>query len=208
MNKEKRAELIKIFGIIYKNPKSALNFTNEYELLISVMLSAQCTDAKVNQVTPKLFKSFDNFKALSKAKITKVESIIKPINYYKTKSKNIIDSARIICKQHNSSLPNDRQSLLSLPGVGQKTANVVLGELGIEKTLPVDTHVFRLSHRLGLSSGKTPSHVEEDLKKLFPPNEWRQLHHSLILHGRAVCKAQRPLCKECLLGTICPSKTN
>ncbi len=200
-----KKDLTKILAKEFPYPKSELNFKNEYQLLISVILSAQCTDKKVNQVTPELFKAFADFKALGKAKITEVEKIIKPINYYITKSKNLIQTGRIVTEKYNGEIPKNHEELITLAGVGRKTANVVLGELGVIHTLPVDTHVMRVSKRLGLSSGKNPDKVEAELKIQFKSDMWRNLHHWLILHGRKICKAQSPNCTDCKLNKICPS---
>jgi endonuclease-3 len=205
MTPKKKAHLISILAELYPNPRSELDFKNEYELLIAVMLSAQCTDKKVNQVTPELFTNYPSFKALSKARLADVERIIRPINYFKTKSKNIIETGAQVVERFNSKVPETREDLTSLPGVGQKTANVIQSEAGIIPAFPVDTHVFRLAHRLGLSEGKTPHDVEEDLKRAFPSSEWRGLHHRLIFHGRRVCKARAPLCGECPLAKLCPA---
>ncbi|MCL4118945.1 UNVERIFIED_CONTAM: hypothetical protein GTU68_063528 [Idotea baltica] len=206
MDQNTRKKLIKEFSKLYPNPESELFFKNEYELVIAVALSAQCTDKKVNEVTPYLFKKYPDFKELSKARVASVEKIIKEVNYYRNKSKYIISMAKRVVEEFNSKLPKTHKELTSLAGVGRKTANVVLSELGIEPTFPVDTHVFRLSHRLGLSNAKTTDLVEEDMKKLFNSKLWRNLHHYLILHGRRVCKAQNPNCSECEISRICPSK--
>ena len=205
MQPKDRSTLIKILGQIYEKAESELLFNSGYQLLVAVMLSAQCTDKKVNQVTPLLFKDFPDFEALSKARISQIETIIRPVNYYKTKSKHLIEAAKMVLKEFKGKIPKTHEDICKLPGVGRKTANVVLGELGYVKTLPVDTHVLRLSNRLGLSNGKTPDAVERDLCRLFEPDLWRMLHHSLILHGRRVCKAQNPLCHSCRLSEICPS---
>lgn len=204
MNSEQQNELIQILGRAYPDPKSELNFANNYQLLVAVLLSAQCTDKKVNQVTPQFFQLYPGFEDLAKAQISDIEEIIRPINYYKTKSKNLLNLARDIVERHCGQVPLTFESLIDLPGVGQKTANVVLSETGTAFTFPVDTHVFRLSHRLGLANGKTPELVEDQLKQRFEPTLWRNLHHWLILHGRRVCKAQTPQCLECDLRAICP----
>jgi endonuclease-3 len=206
MKSQARAKLLAILEKLYPEPRSELDFSNEYELLIAVMLSAQCTDKKVNQVTPVLFKRYPNFKDLSRARVTDFATIIRPINYYKTKSANIVATAQRITQEYRGKVPKTHEELTSLPGVGRKTANVVLGETGAVPSLPVDTHVFRVSNRLGLTSGKTPEAVERDLCALFPPTEWRNLHHRLIFHGRRVCKARNPDCALCELQKICPSK--
>lgn len=204
MTPKKRAFLISALAELYPDPHSELDFKNEYQLLIAVMLSAQCTDKKVNQVTPHLFKSYPSFKALSQATLSEVENIIRPINYYKTKSKNLIACADKVVEQFGSKVPDSHKDLTSLPGVGNKTANVILSEKGVVPAFPVDTHIFRLAHRLGLSEGKTPDHVEADLRKAFPSSEWRNLHHRIIFHGRRVCTARNPQCQACVLTKICP----
>ena len=198
--------VVKHFSLLYPNPASELNFRNAYELTISVMLSAQCTDRKVNEVTPHIFAKFHDFKSLSRAHLSTIETIIRPVNYYKSKAKNLLGMAKRITDYFNNKIPTNFEDLISLPGVGRKTANVILTELGVAQTLPVDTHVFRVSRRLGLASGKTPDAVEEELKNVFEPSEWRNVHHWLILHGRRICNARRPLCKECPLAPKCPSK--
>lgn len=206
MKSSLRSELLRIFSQLYPNPESELNFKDDYQLLIAVMLSAQCTDKKVNQITPILFEMFSDFKSLSLAKLSAIEQIIRPINYYRTKSKHLISTAKLITQKHHGKVPLNYIELTELPGVGRKTANVVLGELGIEATLPVDTHVYRVSKRLGLSSKSKRDDVEWDIRDKFAPKWWRMLHHSLILHGRKICKAQNPLCNICELSTICPSR--
>ena len=203
--KRKQSLLVRLADL-YPEPQSELNFRNPYELVVSVVLSAQCTDKKVNDTTPVLFKKYSNFKQLARAEVSDVETIIRPINYYKTKSKNIVSLAQIVIDDFDGKLPESMEELTELPGVGRKTANVVLGELGIEPSLAVDTHVFRVSKRLGIASGDSPSDVEGCLKRAFPPSSWRDLHHQLIFHGRRVCKARNPLCGECSLVDLCPSR--
>ncbi len=203
MNKTK---LIKTFEILYPEPESELNFKNTYQLVVSVILSAQCTDKKVNEVTPTLFKDFSSFKKLSEAKISQIEKIIRQVNYYKTKSKNIVNMAKMVIENYKGRLPRKHNELIKLPGVGRKTANVVLGELVVTPTIAVDTHVFRVSQRLGLAKGKTPLDIEKQLMKGFSKSIWRNLHHWLILHGRRVCKAQNPDCVNCEVSELCPSK--
>ncbi|HMO01524.1 MAG TPA: endonuclease III [Oligoflexia bacterium] len=205
MNEQSLQQLVKILNRLYPKPKSELNFKNHYQLLIAVVLSAQCTDRKVNQVTKTLFKKFPSFKTLAAAPPAEVEQIIREVNYYKTKSKNIIELSKKIRESFDNKLPSDFDSLLSLPGVGRKTANVILGELGTCQTFPVDTHVKRVSLRLGLTKHTKPEKIEEDLKKIFEPSLWRRLHHQMIFHGRRVCLARSPLCNQCALQAICPS---
>lgn len=204
----KQAKLLALLAQLYPEPRSELNFANDFELIVAVMLSAQCTDVKVNQVTPLLFKKYPTPLRLSKARIKDVEAIIRPINYFKTKSKNIIATSSILQKEYNGTLPRTHEELTALPGVGRKTANVVLGETGAAPALPVDTHVFRVARRLGLSKGKTTEAVERDLINQFPSSEWRALHHRLIFHGRRVCKARNPACSECALRLVCAAVCN
>ncbi|MCB9030218.1 MAG: endonuclease III [Deltaproteobacteria bacterium] len=206
MKKKTKEQLLQTLSKLYPKPASELNFKNNFQLLVSVVLSAQCTDKKVNDVTPHLFNQYPNFKALASAKLTDIEKIIRPINYYKTKSKNLINLSKMVEAEFSGKIPKQFEEILKLPGVGRKTANVVLGELGVIHTLPVDTHVFRVSKRLGLASGKNTDQVEEELKAQFDSSLWRNLHHWLILHGRRVCKAQNPVCSDCDIREICPSR--
>ena len=205
IRKEKKLRIITELQKLYPDPETELDYKNSFELLVAVILSAQCTDKKVNEVTPALFKDYPNFKKLSKAKLEDIKKIIKPINYYKTKSKHLILMANRVVDVFDNKLPTQFDDLISLNGVGQKTANVVQSELGIRPAIAVDTHVFRVSQRLGFAKGKTPNEIEEQLKKGFKKELWRDLHHWLILHGRRVCKAQKPLCSSCSLAKDCPS---
>ena len=200
------AQALTLFEESYPNPRSELEFRNTYQLVVAVLLSAQCTDKKVNQVTPTLFRCYDSFKSLAGATLGEIEEIIRPINYYRTKSKHLVELGKLVTEKFAGEFPLNRTDAMSLPGIGNKTANVVLGELKVEHTFPVDTHVFRVSQRLGWTKGKTPEEIEKQIKKLFAPETWRNLHHWLILHGRRVCKAPRPLCDECTLREICPKK--
>lgn len=201
----RKRTLLKKLDELYPDPQSELKFKNDYQLLTSVMLSAQCTDKKVNQVTPILYKEYPTFKKLSEAKLLVIENIIRPINYYKTKSKNLIATAEMVTKLYKGKIPTTHELLTGLPGVGRKTANVVLSEKGIVPAVPVDTHVYRVSRRLGIAQHKNRDRVEEEIKDKFNPKKWRELHHWLIFHGRRVCKAQNPLCAECTLSRLCPS---
>ncbi len=200
-----KRQLLQRLEKLYPNPRSELNFESPYQLLVAVLLSAQCTDKKVNEVTPLFFKSFPSFQALSRGALPKIETILRPINYYRTKSKNLLALSKMIGSEFSGEVPKSMEELISLPGIGRKTANVILGELGAAKTFPVDTHVLRVSHRLGLSGGEDPVSVEEELMREFQSKHWRNLHHWLILHGRRVCKATRPQCPDCVLADMCPS---
>ena len=198
-----KSRLLRILARLYPQPASELVFANEYQLLSCVVLSAQCTDKKVNQVTPELFLRYPTFEALAGAQLADVEAIVRPINYYRTKAGNLIALSSQVCCEFGGKVPRTHAQLTSLPGVGNKTANVVLSELGAARTFPVDTHVFRVSRRLGLARGNTVAKVEEELKAQFASRHWRNLHHRLILHGRRTCKAPRPLCEACALTRMC-----
>jgi endonuclease-3 len=202
---QKREALCAELAKLFPNPRSELHYENPYQLCIAVMLSAQCTDKKVNQVTPRLFATYPDFIWLANAAVVEIEGIIREVNYFKSKAKHLAQTAAIVSNDFCGELPLQRAQLLLLPGIGQKTANVILGELGIEPTFPVDTHVFRVSQRLGWAKAATTNEIEEQLKRRFAPHEWRNLHHRLILHGRQTCKAQNPLCSQCSLSEWCPS---
>jgi len=206
MDKKTKQLLVKTLAELYPQPRSELNFSNPYQMIVCVLLSAQCTDKKVNEVTPKLFAHYPTFDKLGAAKLEDIEAIIRPINYYKTKARNLLLMAQKVSRDFKGELPQTLEELITLPGVGQKTANVVLCEQGVLPAFPVDTHVFRVSKRLGLAQAATPEKVEEELKLQFEPGRWRDLHHSLVLHGRRVCKAPRPLCDQCALNKICPRR--
>lgn len=202
---ENSRKILKVLEKLYPDPKSELNYSNEFELCISVLLSAQCTDKKVNQVTPGLFKKYPDFKKLSKANVEDVEQLISQVNYYKTKSKHLVALGQLVIREYEGKLPLIHNELVKLPGVGRKTANVVLSELDIEPAIAVDTHVFRVSKRLGLAKGKNVLEVEKELSQKFKSESWKQLHHGLILHGRRICLARNPKCTECELNKLCPS---
>jgi endonuclease-3 len=204
---KRRTQILNVLHKLYPDPRSELEFKDPYELVVAVALSAQCTDKKVNEVTKNLFKQFPTFQLLSNASLDKIENIIRQVNYFKTKSKNIKLLAEKVCTEFNGSLPLTHQELTSLPGVGNKTANVVLSELNITPAFPVDTHVFRVSRRLKLARGKDVLQVEASLKKNFKPEQWHDLHHWLIFHGRRVCKSQNPSCDICPLNKLCPSNS-
>ena len=190
---------------LYPHASTELVFHNDYQLIVCVALSAQCTDRKVNEVSPILFARYADFASLSRAQVQSVEEIIRPINYYRTKAKNLIALAAKVQAEFGGRLPRTHEELLSLPGVGRKTANVVLSETGQAVTFPVDTHVYRVSRRLGVARGNKPEKVEQELMREFAPKDWRILHHAFILHGRRVCKAGRPLCEQCGLEPLCPA---
>lgn len=189
----------------YPHAETALEYGNPYELLIAVILSAQCTDARVNMTTPALFKKYPTPEKLAKAKQEDVEKIVKSCGFFRMKARNIINCARELVEQHGGEVPRDREALESLAGVGRKTASVVMSVAFEEAAIAVDTHVFRVAHRLGLTLGKTPLDVERDLEAIVPRKDWRHAHHWLILHGRAICKAPTPLCGQCPVSELCPT---
>ena len=169
------------------------------------MLSAQCTDARVNMTTPLLFKKYPTPAKLASAKQEEVEEIIRSCGFFRMKARNIINCARELVEKHGGEVPQDRIELEALAGVGRKTASVVMSVAFAEPAIAVDTHVFRVAHRMGLTLGKTPLDVERDLQALVPREKWRHAHHWLILHGRAICKAPVPKCGQCPVNKLCPT---
>jgi endonuclease-3 len=194
-----------ILEATYPQAVTALDYDSPFTLLIAVILSAQCTDARVNLTTPHLFAAYPTPAALGSAAQEDVEAIVKSCGFFRTKAKNVIAAARALAENYDGEVPGTREELEALPGVGRKTANVVLSVAFEEAAFAVDTHVFRVSHRLGLTLGKTPRQVENDVVKLVPADKLRHAHHWLILHGRSICKAPTPLCERCPVAEICPS---
>lgn len=196
----------KIFEILsdnIKDPKTELYHTNNFTLLIAVLLSARNTDAGVNKVVPLLFQNYDTPQKFVEAGVETIEQYIKTIGLYKTKARNIVELSRILIEKYDSQVPGDFDSLINLPGVGTKTANVVLNIAFNKPVIAVDTHVFRLSRRLGLSKASTPEKVGEELERAIPIRYLKDAHHLLILHGRYVCKARKPSCDVCELKAYC-----
>jgi endonuclease-3 len=198
--------LIKRLKKEFPNAKTALEFSNPLQLLISTMLSAQCTDVRVNLVTPSLFAKYRSVKDFAKADQSELETEIRSTGFYRMKAKHIINASRVIVEQFDGQVPKTMDDLISLPGVGRKTANCILGgAYGIQSGIVVDTHVIRLAKRLELSRNAAPEKIEQDLMKLVPKNEWYRFSNLLILHGRKTCKARNPLCDVCKLSDICPA---
>jgi endonuclease-3 len=189
----------------YENAQTELNYQNEYELLVSIILSAQCTDKRVNIITPALFEKYPSTKELAKADLDDVKSLIKSCSFFNNKATNLIKMAQSVNQEFNGEFPKTSKELQSLAGVGQKTANVFLIELEGANLMAVDTHVFRVSHRLGISKAKTPQATELDLAKAFK-DELHILHQGFVLFGRYICTAKNPKCKECLFPQICKDK--
>jgi endonuclease-3 len=192
----------------YPDAHCALDHRNAFELLAATILSAQCTDVRVNMVTPALFARYPTARELADAQQEDVEEIIRSTGFFRSKAKNLIGMARALVEKHDGEVPKSMDELTALPGVGRKTANVILGNaFGMNEGVVVDTHVARLSHRLGLVTGDDPVKIERRLMKLVPRERWTMLSHLLIEHGRRVCIARKPRCGECVLADTCPSST-
>jgi endonuclease-3 len=189
----------------YPDARCELDFNSPLELLIATVLSAQCTDVRVNAVTPVLFKRFPTLETLAAAKLSEIEEIIYPTGFFRSKAKNIKELANKILNDFGGEVPNDLAQLVTLPGVGRKTANVVLGNAFGIPGLTVDTHFGRLSRRFGWSTATDPVKVENDVAKLIPEKEWTLLSHKLIWHGRRICHSRKPECGICPLAKLCPS---
>ena len=200
------AEIFRRFEEQEGDPRTELDYASPYELVTAVALSAQATDVSVNKATAKLFKVADTPAKMLALGEAGLRPFIASIGLYNTKAKNVIATANILIAQYAGEVPLNREALQALPGVGRKTASVVLNELRIEPAIAVDTHVFRVSHRLGLARGKTPDQVEAELMAIVPDPLKTRAHHWLILHGRYICVARRPKCEECVVVDLCPSK--
>jgi len=199
------SEIQKRFVERYSDAVTELKYENSYELVIAVALSAQCTDKRVNLITPQLFKKYPSVEALADARLDDIKEIIKSCSFYNNKAKNILQMAKRVVEVYNGEIPMDPKELVTLAGVGQKTANVVMIEYTGANLMAVDTHVFRVSHRLGLSDDATASKTEQTLVKKFK-NDLRALHQGMVLFGRYICKAKNPKCDECFLSDLCKTK--
>jgi len=204
--RQRTAEIIAELKRAHPDAKCALNFSSPLELLVGTILSAQCTDERVNQVTVTLFQKYPTAADYANADPAELEQDIKSTGFYRNKAKNIQAMARILVERHGGEVPRTMEDLIALPGVARKTANVVLGNaLGIAEGIAVDTHVLRLSARLGLTASDDPVKVEQDLMALVPRDEWIHFSHLLQFHGRRTCQARRPLCESCPLVPLCPT---
>lgn len=204
--KEKAVEIARIFHENRPEPKTELTHKNEYELAVSVMLSAQTTDKKVNQVTPNLFAKYPNWESLANADVSEVQTLIKAVNFYVGKGERLVSAARFVLTNFNSALPKTISELTKIPGIARKSANVIMQELwGIAEGIVVDTHVTRVSQRLGLTKNSDPVKIEKDLMEIIPKENWRNFSGAAVLHGRYICTARKPKCGECPLNNICPS---
>jgi len=200
------AEIFERFEAEESDPRTELVYDSPYTLVVSVALSAQATDVSVNKATARLFQVADTPQAMIALGEAGLKTFISSIGLYNMKAKNVIAMAHILMDQYGGEVPLNREALQALPGVGRKTASVVLNELRIEPAIAVDTHVFRVAHRLGLATGKTPDQVEAQLMAIVPPPLQTRAHHWLILHGRYVCVARRPKCEVCPIADLCPSR--
>jgi endonuclease-3 len=198
--------LFERFEALESDPRTELDYRSPFTLVVAVALSAQATDVSVNKATARLFEVADTPEKMLALGEEGLKPFISSIGLYNTKAKNVIALSRILIEKYGGEVPLDREALQALPGVGRKTASVVLNELRVQPAIAVDTHVFRVSHRLGLAAGKTPDQVEAQLMAVVPEPYLTRAHHWLILHGRYVCTARRPKCAECVVGDLCPSR--
>lgn len=201
--KEQALQIVEVLKAEYPDALCALNYKKDYELMIAVRLSAQCTDARVNQVTPALFERYPTLHAFAEADIEEVEEHIRSCGFFHHKARDIVLACRILEEQYNGVVPDSMDELLKLPGVGRKTANLLLGDLYKQPAYVCDTHCIRISNRLGLASSKEPEKVEMQLRAILPPEESSDFCHRIVLHGRAICDARKPLCDLCSLRPFC-----
>lgn len=206
MNSKNITTLFTLLHHEFPNPKTELNYSSTFELLIAVILSAHTTDKSVNQATVKLFPVANTPQKILSLGITRLKKYIKSIGLYNTKATNIIKTCKILKLEHNSQVPDQRELLEKLPGVGRKTASVILNIAFNQPTIAVDTHIFRVANRTGLAKGKTPLEVEKKLLQITPKKFMKIAHHLLLLHGRYICKAQKPLCEKCIINKLCAKK--
>ena len=206
--KEKALAIIELLKERYPEAPCALHYQTDYQLMIAVRLSAQCTDARVNLVTPALFAAYPTLEDLAKAKISDIETYIHSCGFYRQKAKDIVLACQMLLQEHGGKVPNTMEALLKLPGVGRKTANLLLGDLyGEPSSVVCDTHCIRICGKLGLSQGKDPEKVEQQLRKLLPPEESSDFCHRIVLFGREICIARSPKCDLCPLRSLCKEFT-
>lgn len=201
--KQRRAEILQLLAKTHPDAKPELDFTNPFELLIATILSAQCTDKQVNKVTKVLFAACPDAGAIAALPLDKLEGMIKSCGFYRMKAKHILETCNILVSEYQGEVPPQREVLEKLPGVGRKTANVVLSNAFNVPAIAVDTHVFRVSNRLGLANAKTVEKTEQQLMRNIPKDQWSIAHHWLIFHGRRVCAARNPACETCTLYHVC-----
>lgn len=206
MTKKIKVEMLALLEAEYGNTGTALNYNSPFELLIAVILSAQCTDVRVNVITARIFPTYNSAAKMLSLSLAELEELIRDCGLFHSKAKNILAACRIIEEEFGGEVPDTFEKLITLPGVGRKTANVMLSVCFGVPALAVDTHVFRVSNRTKLAKGNTPVEVEEGLMKVIPREAWGNAHHWLIWHGRKVCRARNPLCGSCVVRDLCPSR--
>jgi endonuclease-3 len=203
MKKAEKQTALAVLKTLYPDAKPALKYTTAYELLVAVILSAQCTDERVNKVTSVLFEQYSTPKQMLTLSQTELERYIFSCGFYRMKAEHILSASRDIVEKYDGEVPSTIETLMTLAGVGKKTANVVYSVAFGGDAIAVDTHVFRVSNRLGLAKGKTPAEVETVLQKVIPKNDWSKAHHWLIWHGRKICHSRKPDCENCALNGVC-----
>ena len=196
-------EIIRILEINYPDPSCSLNYMKDYELLFSARLAAQCTDERVNKITPALFNDYPTLTSLATADITDIEKHIHSCGFYHTKAKDIVEASQMLIADFGGKVPDNMDDLLKLPGVGRKTANLILGDIYDKPAIVVDTHCIRLTNRIGLVDTKVPEKIETKLREILPPEKSSDFCHRMVLHGRAVCKAKNPDCGSCCISHLC-----
>ena len=202
---KRAASILELLKERYPVPETMLTHENPWELMIATILAAQCTDARVNTITPELFRRWPGPAEMMQASVEELESVIRPTGFYHNKAKNILGAARRVTEDFGGEVPQTLEELITIPGVARKTANVVLwGAFGINQGLAVDTHVKRISFRLGLTKNTDPVKIEQDLMKIFPQSDWGDVNHRLVWFGREVCDARKPACEQCELSELCP----
>lgn len=207
INKNKKGclEVIQILESTYPDARCSLDYTTPIELVVALILAAQCTDERVNQIVPILFNKFNDVYALSIAPVEEIQSIIKPCGFYFNKSKSISETAKILVKKFDGHVPNTMEDLCTLKGIGRKSSNIILQEcFNVVLGIAVDTHVTRLSKRIGFSNSNTPEKIEQDLIRKFDKKYWNKINHILVYHGRAICNARKPYCDICQVKELCP----
>ncbi|WP_293660960.1 endonuclease III [uncultured Phascolarctobacterium sp.] len=206
MRKQQREAILALLEETYKGTETALHYSTPFELLVAVIMSAQCTDERVNKITARIFPKYNTPEKMGALSQEQLEEEIRDCGLFRSKAKNLLATCKMLVEVYGSVIPDTIEELMKLPGVGKKTANVVASIVYKVPAIAVDTHVFRVSHRLGLTKGDDPLAVEQELQKAIPKNKWSDAHHWLIWHGRRICKARKPLCSECVLVELCPYK--
>ncbi len=206
--KERAAQVYELLLQEYPDATCALNHESPFELAVATILSARCTDVRVNKVTPELFRRYPDPRSLAEASREALEEVIRSTGFYRNKARSLVGMATVLNQEHGGEMPRNMKALSAMPGIGRKTANVILGNaFGIDEGVVVDTHVKRLSRRLGFTGETNPDKIEKDLMALFPVRVWTMLAHLLIYHGRQICPARRPRCHQCAVSHLCPSST-